>query len=64
MTFNNKNGFPVELSVRGVHTVVVVEVPHKPSECQIILVGTGGELPVKGLCNRLLVGLGFSLEGD
>ena len=44
--------------------VVVVDVPHEPSECPIVLGGTGKELPVEVLCHRLQVGVGFSLEGD
>ena len=42
--------------------MVAVEVPHEPSECLIVLGGTGGELPVEGLCNRLRPGVGFPFE--
>ena len=39
--------------------VVAVEVPHKLSECPIVMGGTGSEQPVEGLWNRLRAGLGF-----
>ena len=52
------------VTVRGVHTMVVVEVSHKPSECPIVLGRAGPKLPVEGLCNCLRAGVGFSLEGD
>ena len=44
--------------------MVVVDVPHEPSDGPVLLGWAGGELPVEGLCDRLRPGVGFSIEGD
>ena len=54
----------VEPPVRRVHTMVVVEVSHEPSECLIVLGRTDSKLPVGGLYNRLRAGVDFSFKGD
>ena len=55
----------VKRPVRGIHTVVAVEVPpHEPSDGLILLGRAGSKLSVEGPCNRFRTGLGFSIEGD
>ena len=49
----------VEESGKRGPQMVVVEVPHTPSECPIVLGKTGSKLSVEGLCNRLRAGVGF-----
>ena len=44
--------------------MVAVEVPHKPSECPVLLGRTDSKLCVKGLGNCLRAGRCFSLKGD
>ena len=64
LPYGRCNASLVERPVGVVHTMVVVEVPHEPSECPIVLGRTGTEPPTEGLCNRSRAGVGFSLEGD
>ena len=58
LPYDHCDAFHIKQPVRRVHTMVVIKVPHKPSECPIMLGRTGSKLPVEGLCNWLQAGLG------